>query len=583
MKHILTLILLLATLTVAAQNNYSPCYTNNIAKGDAAFKQGKYSEAKTYYATAKQCNGGNPSVAQQKINSCDSKIKAQKEAAEAKRKAEQEAAEAKRKAEEEAKKKPQEFTVNGVTFKMIYVEGGTFTLGEGGKSSNQPQVTVSSFRMGETEVTQALWEAVMGDILLNPSHHKGENLPVDRVSWYNCQEFISKLNELTGKTFRLPTEAEWEYAARGGKYLSNYTYAGSNYIDEVAWYSKNSDSKSHPVKSKRPNALGLYDMSGNVEEWCSDWKGNYSASPQTDPSGPSSGWGRVKRGGSFFYYDEEEKYSVSYRNYSRPSFHDYTNGFRLVIDCLDAETKAKKEAEARQRAEAERKEEEAKKAACPRSVADYDGNKYATVYIASQCWMKENLRTTHYANGTSIPLGNETNTASGYCYYPDNNSNHVAKYGYLYNWFAVMNGSPSSDKVPSGVQGVCPIGWHVPSWMEWRYLYEYLRDQPQYRCGGNIENIGKALAATSGWSNSSNNCDIGNDPSSNNSTGFSALPAGFYNEKGYDGILRSAFFWTTNKFLEDKADACRLSNSSGEVDREYLYKYTGLSVRCVKD
>ena len=195
------------------------------------------------------------------------------------------------------------FTVGGVSFTMVAVEGGTFTMGatseQGGDaySDEKPahKVTVSSFHIGQTEVTQELWEAVMGS---NPSRFKGSNRPVESVSWNDCQEFLSRLNRITGKRFRLPTEAEWEFAARGGNLSKGYKYSGSNNINDVAWYKYN-DSTTHPVAIKQPNELDIYDMSGNVWEWCSDWYGAYSSSPQTNATGPSSGSGRVSRGGSW--------------------------------------------------------------------------------------------------------------------------------------------------------------------------------------------------------------------------------------------------------------------------------------------
>ena len=195
------------------------------------------------------------------------------------------------------------FTVNGVSFNMVRVEGGTFQMGSNdsdASSNEQPvhQVTLSTYSIGETEVTQALWEAVMGS---NPSKWKGGSLPVEQVSWNDCQTFIQKLNQLTGKQFRLPTEAEWEYAARGGSKSRGYKYSGSNTIDDVAWYWDNSGKKTHPVKAKQANELGLYDMTGNVLEWCQDWYGKYSSSPQTNPKGPSSASGRVYRGGGWYY------------------------------------------------------------------------------------------------------------------------------------------------------------------------------------------------------------------------------------------------------------------------------------------
>lgn len=197
----------------------------------------------------------------------------------------------------------QTFTVNGVQFTMVAVEGGTFTMGATSEQGSDMwdfekpahQVTLSDYYIGQTEVTQALWKAVMGS---NPSRRIGDNLPVEYVSWNDCQEFIQKLNQLTGKQFRLPTEAEWEYAARGGRKSRGYKYAGGNNIDLVAWYEDNSGYETHPVATKQANELGIYDMSGNVWEWCSDWYGDYQSSSQSDPQGPSSGSFRVRRGGS---------------------------------------------------------------------------------------------------------------------------------------------------------------------------------------------------------------------------------------------------------------------------------------------
>ena len=187
---------------------------------------------------------------------------------------------------------------------MVRVEGGTFTMGataeQGSDADNDEkpahQVTLSTYYIGKYEVTQAEWQAVMGT---NPSRFKGDNLPVENVNWFDCQEFIRKLNELTGKEFRLPTEAEWEYAARGGKRSYGAKYAGGSDIGNVAWYKENSNETTHPVGLKRANELGLYDMSGNVWEWCQDWKGDYSSTSQTNPQGPATGTGRVLRGGSW--------------------------------------------------------------------------------------------------------------------------------------------------------------------------------------------------------------------------------------------------------------------------------------------
>ena len=196
---------------------------------------------------------------------------------------------------------------DGISIEMVKVEAGTFMMGatsemENPDDSEKPvhQVTLTNdYYMSKYEVTQALWKAVMGN---NPSDFMGDNFPVENVSWNDCQEFISKLNSLTDRKFRLPTEAEWEYAARGGKKSRGYQYSGSRNISNVAWYKSNSDSKSHPVGTKQANELGIYDMSGNVYEWCQDWYAAYSSSSQTNPTGADSGSLRVFRGGSCFGY-----------------------------------------------------------------------------------------------------------------------------------------------------------------------------------------------------------------------------------------------------------------------------------------
>lgn len=230
-----------------------------------------------------------------------------------------------------------EIEVNGVKFKMIYVAGGTFTMGAtaeqiGYMNNETPahQVTLSDYFIGETEVTQELWYAVMGN---NPSYFtRSSRNPVEQVSWHDCQSFIQKLNQLTGLRFRLPTEAEWEFAARGGNSSKGYKYSGSNRIDDIAWYSGNSGNATHEVATCYPNELGIYDMSGNVWEWCSDWYGSYSSMAQTDPSGAGSGSYRVDRGGG--WNSSAQSCRVAIRNFSTP-YGRYGNlGFRLVCSRL---------------------------------------------------------------------------------------------------------------------------------------------------------------------------------------------------------------------------------------------------------
>ena len=274
-------------------------------------------------------------------------------------------------------------TVNGVSFKMILVQGGTFTiLTFSDMDSDSPtyEVTLSTYYIGETEVTQELWNVVMGS---NPSYFKPKETnaarcsydafvadvqrlnakkpdsmhiptreewdaamvtrsgslkrPVENVSWEDCQEFIRRLNQLTGKKFRLPTEAEWEFAARGGTKSKDYKYSGSNDLNAVAWYDKNAYDKgegspdygTHVVKTKKPNELGIYDMSGNVREWCSDWCGKYKGTAQTNPQGASQGINRVDRGGSWRHV--AMFCCSSYRSGFSPDFRDNFLGLRLVL------------------------------------------------------------------------------------------------------------------------------------------------------------------------------------------------------------------------------------------------------------
>ena len=226
-------------------------------------------------------------------------------------------------------------TVNGVSFNMVRVEGGTFTMGATSEQGSDAfddekpahQVTLSTYSIGETEVTQALWEKVMGK---NPSKYKGSNRPVETVSWDDCQAFIQKLNALTGRRFRLPTEAEWEYAARGGNRSRGYKYSGSNNIADVAWYTETTNrTGTRDVKTKQANELGIYDMSGNVEEWCQDWKDSYSSGSQTNPTGPSSGSNRVKRGGS--WWSSARYCRASYRGNYSPSLTGSNLGLRLAL------------------------------------------------------------------------------------------------------------------------------------------------------------------------------------------------------------------------------------------------------------
>ncbi|MFA5498259.1 MAG: formylglycine-generating enzyme family protein [Candidatus Cloacimonadia bacterium] len=244
-----------------------------------------------------------------------------------------------------------------VSQNFVLVEGGSFQMGSNdGRDNEKPihTVTINSFFINKYELTQKEWIEVMGS---NPSNWKGDNLPVERVSWYNVIDYCNKRSVKEGLTpcysisgntkpsnwssgtivcnwnangYRLPTEAEWEYAARGGKKSKSYKYSGSNNLGDVGWYRDNSGSKTHPVGEKKPNELGIYDMSGNVYEWCWDWYNGsyYSNSPQSNPKGPESGSYRVIRGGSYYSYDDN--CTVSIRNFYSPSYINFYLGVRLV-------------------------------------------------------------------------------------------------------------------------------------------------------------------------------------------------------------------------------------------------------------
>ena len=242
------------------------------------------------------------------------------------------------------------FNVNGVNFKMIYVEGGTFIMGamDGDTQANENEkpahkVTLSDYYIAQTEMTQGLWKALMGTTLSEhweahgspdiPLAGEGEDYPMYKVNKEDCEQCITKLNQITGASFRLPTEAEWEYAARGGKYTHHYLYSGGNNLEEIAWYAANSENLTHPVAQLSPNELGLYDMSGNVWEWVSDWYGKYSESAQINPKGPVSGTLCTLRGGSRSTTFSATNCRVSAR-YTCAKDHRNFMGIRLVLEVI---------------------------------------------------------------------------------------------------------------------------------------------------------------------------------------------------------------------------------------------------------
>lgn len=217
-------------------------------------------------------------------------------------------------------------------------------------------------------------------------------------------------------------------------------------------------------------------------------------------------------------------------------------------------------------------------------LTDVDGNVYNTVQIGVQCWMKENLRTTHFADSVEIPMGSNMSLSEPYRYLPDNNENIVSEYGYLYNWFAVMHGEATSSANPSRVQGICPTGWHVPSSAEWSELTQYVSGQIDYRCNSSSSYIAKALADSTGWDNSTNTCAVGNMPSQNNATGFSARPAGMSTGSSFNYLGNSAFFWSaTEASSNNDAFHIRMGANNNFLQLTNLGKYEGVSVRCVRN
>ncbi len=219
------------------------------------------------------------------------------------------------------------------------------------------------------------------------------------------------------------------------------------------------------------------------------------------------------------------------------------------------------------------------------AVTDYDGNTYNAVQIGDQYWMKENLKTTHYADGTAIALGNASSSLAGdggYRFMPNNDSSTVSSYGYLYNWKAVMHGAASSESAPSGVQGICPNGWHVPSREEWLQLIDYVTDREEYHCNNSSTSIGKSLAATTDWHSSEWICAVGYQLSSNNATAFSALPAGVFFSCSLN-FSESADFWSCTESGTGRAYYGLLQYNTSDMTCPYSSETYAYSVRCLRN
>lgn len=218
---------------------------------------------------------------------------------------------------------------DGIYIEMVKVEAGSFIMDEGFKKAHKVTLT-KDYYIGKFEVTQKLWKVIMGK---NPSTFKGENLPVESVSWIDCQKFIEKLNKITNKRFRLPTEAEWEFAALGGNLSKNYEFSGSDSISVVAWFKKNSNNITHPVGSLKPNELGIYDMSGNVNEWCQDWNNPYPYKAQVNPIEKiaDTTYGRPFRSARGGSWNDDDRLSLQYRNGGIPKYRSNEYGLRLAL------------------------------------------------------------------------------------------------------------------------------------------------------------------------------------------------------------------------------------------------------------
>ncbi|MBP5545817.1 MAG: SUMF1/EgtB/PvdO family nonheme iron enzyme [Bacteroidales bacterium] len=346
-KVLLLMALLLVGSVVQGQNN------RWLRQADSCLKAGNCDCAQGFYDTYRDLGGGRDKQIEQRIADCERKNEILQRSADYEKyerlSVAQSAKLVARCGEGSDSIEVLTVPVGDLKFRMVYVKGGTFNMGAQNTNPSAANydpdafddespvhsVTLDGYFIGETEVTQALWREVMGS---EPDYNggwtteygRGDNYPAYRVSYEDVQEFIKRLSQRTGCTFRLPTEAEWEYAARGGNKSRGYKYSGSNTLRNVAWYGDDRDWRTHTVKGKQANELGLYDMSGNVHEWCQDWYGNYGSGSSRAPQGPSSGSRRVIRGGSWAHIARSCR--VSYRgNNSNPSYRDSSLGFRLVL------------------------------------------------------------------------------------------------------------------------------------------------------------------------------------------------------------------------------------------------------------
>jgi uncharacterized protein (TIGR02145 family) len=418
---------------------------------------------------------------------------------------------------------------------MVEVEGGTFRMGATSGQDEHPfedegpvhAVTLDTFRLCRYPVTRGEWQALMGP---DPVHVRDDpNLPVSSVSWEDAEDFISQLNALTTGGYRLPTEAEWEYAARGGCQSRAYRFSGSPHLDEVAWTVRNSGNHTHPVGRLKPNALGLYDMSGNLREWCQDWYGLYAPDPQVNPEGSASGQRRVLRGGS--YYNDPCFARVTYRCHYPPGHRSPGNGFRLAFE------------------------------GHPPVFRPARPSGHASVTIGHQVWMADNLNTDRFRNGDPIPsagtvgqwLRAEQRRQPAWCYY-DNDPEAGATYGKLYNGYAVND-----------PRGLAPEGWHVPTDAEWTVLIEAL--------GGKWA-VARNMKAADG--------EVAR--AGTHSRRFAVHLGGRRDEHGrFDSLGEDGYWWSATPTVTDRALLRSLHPRVDRVLRCAGKNGLGFSVRCVRD
>ncbi len=477
-------------------------------------------------------------------------------------------------------------TVSGVAIEMVSIKGGTFTMGsppseaDRGSDETQHRVTLSDFYMSKYEVTFEQYDAFCTATgRAKPSDEgwgRGKR-PVIYVSWDDATAYCEWLSKQTGKTYRLPTEAEWEYACRAATSTTEATRSvevsvpfntgnclstsQANYDGNYPYGSCSKGEfrqKTLPVGSFSAIAWGLYDMHGNVWEWCSDWYGDYSKGTQTNPKGASSGSVHVRRGGS--WNGSARNCRSAYRNYSYPSYSCNFLGFRLVCEVDNS---------------SQRTENNTKAGSETGVFTDIrDENVYKWVKIGEQIWMAENLKYLPSVVGSAI---SSTTTKYYYVYDYSGTSVSAAKattnyktYGVLYNWPAAMDGATSSNSNPSRVKGVCPEGWHLPSDAEWTQLSDYLGGEGV--AGGKLKETG-----TSHWNNP--------NKGATNSSGFAALPGGSYDLDGnFSFVGDYGYWWSSSKVdLYDSWGRALGSNVFIIVRGGYYVKELGFSVRCVKD